>query len=191
MELTHLRGCAQTAPPRRSTAPARSHRFQQALSWEKPEGKRAKNPHPHQSPKAEPRATRPPEKKYLCSASALPLLKGCWRDTRLCQTPTPRHHDTLAGGISPGQKGFPHTSPLSSLYRHSPSPRTIRSFYQKPAEGHGTTLSFPSPRHKPRSSTGREGRYRTPAPEMLMSNDSLAEATAVSGRKLPSAGRAV
>lgn len=132
MALTHLCGGAQTAPPRWSKAAARSRCFQQALSWEKPEGKcnhpvpaRAKNPHPHRCPKAEPRAMRPPEKN-LCSASALPLLKGCWRDTRPCQTPTSWHHDALAGGISPGQKGFPHTPPLSfNLYLHSPIPRTM------------------------------------------------------------------
>ena len=62
----------------------------------------------------------------------------------MCRTPTSRHHDALAGGISPGQKGFPHTPPLSfNLYLHSPNPRTICLFCQKPAEGHVTTLSSP------------------------------------------------
>lgn len=72
------------------------------------------------------------------------MLKDCWRDTRLCQTPMSWHHDALAGGVSPGQKGFPRTPPLSfNLYLHSPTPRTLCLFYKKPAEGHVTTLSSP------------------------------------------------
>lgn len=81
---------------------------------------------------------RSPEKAF-CSASALPLLKGCWRATSAWHTPTSQHPDVLPGGISTGQD-LPPAPPLSF---HSPCPCTIGLLYQKAAEGHDTTLSSP------------------------------------------------
>lgn len=71
----------------------------------------------------------------------LPLLK---RSTRLRHTPTSRHRDVLASGISPGQKGLPHAPPLSFHLRWcSPNPGMICASYPNPAEGQDISLHSP------------------------------------------------
>lgn len=134
MGTPHLRGGAQT--------PAQSHCFQHSLSWEKPGGKHnhlvlgGQSTH-HHSDVLRP---RPPEGN-LCLASALPLLK---RSTRLCHTPASQHRDVLAGGISPGQKGFPYAPPLSFHLRWcSPNPGMICASNPNLGEGQDTSLRSP------------------------------------------------